>query len=238
MDFDTLFTKHAAASYDKQIYLQAMLGKLGWAFDVNSGVLAFRRPHEAPLQLAAQILGTWSDDTNTWLWSWANDSGVPPTLTASALQLKLLGDAQRIPEFTERELEFTPRINPARLCLVASGMLRASAYFLAPYPRGALYLLIKDPKYKRSITQPVQRVVKAFPLFLSKHFVSDQRAAFVHYLHFYRLKVREDDREVHASSQATREVIGSRAQHLVATFDDANRLTGLRIETNGGKSQS
>jgi hypothetical protein len=233
MNFESLFLRHGAASYDKQIYLQAMLGKLGWAFDMSSGVLAFRRPHEAALQLAVQALGTESEDSGTWLWAWANDSDLPPTLLASALLLRQLGEAQRIPQLSERELRLAPQATAARLCLVASGVLRASAYFRAPYPRGALYLLIKDPKYKRSITQPIQRVVKAFPLFLSKHFVTDQRAAFVHYLRFYRLRVDEDGREVRAMSQASRDVIGSRAQQLMALFDDANRLVSLRLVMPG-----
>jgi hypothetical protein len=229
MDFATLFLRHGAASHDKQIYLQAMLGKAGWAFDLNSGVLAFRRPHEAPLQLAVQAIGTESEDTGTWLWSWANESALPPSLVASALQLKRLGEVEGIPEFTTSELKIAPTVNPGRISLVASGVLRASAYFRAPYPRGALYLLIKDPKYKRSVTQPVQRVVKAFPLFLARYFVADQRAAFMHYLRFYRLHVREDGRAVRASSAPAEGLAGRRAQRLVAEFDDANRLAGLRL---------
>lgn len=227
--FDDLFTKHGAAAYDKQVYLQAQFGKTGWAFDLNTGVLAFRRPHEGPLQLNVQVLGTESDDDKTWLWSWANDSGVPPTLTALALQLRQLGDAGNIEEFTSATLPITPQVNAARISLVASGVLRAGAYFRAPYPRGAAYLLIKDSKYKRSVTRPIQRVSKAFPLFLSKHFVADQRAAFVAYLKFYRLDIHEEDGRVLATVKATArglQMLGQ--QQLVAEFDAANRLVNLK----------
>lgn len=229
MNFADLFIRHGAASYDKQIYLRAMYGKTGWGFDLNTGVLAFRRPHEAPLQLAVEVLGTESEDTNTWLWSWAN-AGVPPTLTASAMQLKQLGEAQGIPEFTKAELDITPAVNPQRIGLVAAGVLRASCFFHAPYPRGALYLLIKDSKYKRSVTRPVRRVVRAFPLFLSRHFVSDQRAAFLNYMQFYRLNVIEEGNRVLAAGAAPRSIHGEGTpEQLVAEFDDANRLMSLQM---------
>lgn len=229
MNFADLFIRHGAASYDKQIYLRAMYGKTGWGFDLNTGVLAFRRPHEAPLQLAVEVLGTESEDTNTWLWSWAN-AGVPPTLTASAMQLKQLGEAQGIPEFTKAELDITAAVNPQRIGLVAAGVLRASCFFHAPYPRGALYLLIKDSKYKRSVTRPVRRVVRAFPLFLSRHFVSDQRAAFLNYLQFYRLNVIEAGNRVLAAGAAPRSIHGEGTpEQLVAEFDDANRLMSLQM---------
>jgi hypothetical protein len=229
MDFDTLFLRHGAASFDKQIYLQAQFGKTGWAFDLNSGVLAFRRPHEAPLQLAVQVLGTESEEVRTWLWSWANESGVPPTLTASALRLKALGEAEGIRELATPELPITPQVNAQRICLVASGVLRASAYFRAPYPRGALYLLIKDPRYKRSVTRPIRRVVRAFPMFLAKHVVADQRAAFLSYLKFYRLKVTEAGSRVTATGSAPRTLKGAGApERLVAEFDQRNRLVRLQ----------
>ncbi len=226
--FNDLFLKHGAAAYDKQLYLQAQFGKAGWAFDLNSGVLAFRRPHEDPLQLSVQVLGTESEETKTWLWSWANNSAVPPTLMASALQLKQLGESQGIEEFASPELPITPEVNPARISLVASGILRASAWFRAPYPRGAAWLLIKDPKYKRSVTKPIQRIAKAFPLFLSKHFVSDQRAAFLHYLKFYRLDVVEQGNDIIASAKAVAGALALGQQQLVAEFDTRNRLVSLK----------
>lgn len=231
MDFTDLFIKHGAASYDKQIYLRAMHGKNGWGFDLNAGVLAFRRPHEAPLQLAVEVLGTESEDTNSWLWSWANH-GVPPTLTALALQIKQLGEAQSIQEFSQAEQDIVPEVNPQRICLVAVGVLRASCFFRAPYPKGALFLLIKDPQYKRSVTHPVRRVVRAFPLFLARHFVADQRAAFMNYLQFYRLNVTEEGNRVLAAGVAPRSIHGMGApEQLVAEFDDANRLISLQLKT-------
>jgi hypothetical protein len=228
--FNDLFTKHGAASFDKQIYLDVMLGKCGWAFDLDSGVLAFRRPHEEDLQLNVQVLGTESEDSNTWLWGWANASGVPDTLLKAAHELKAFGATANIPELTTPELPFSPKVNSQRIAMIASGVLRAGCTFRAKYPHGALHLLIKDPRYKRSVTRPIPRILRVFPMFLSDHYVTNQRAAFISYLNFYRLNVREEDCCVFAAAgTAPSALLGaSTPQQLTAEFDQGNRLINLQ----------
>jgi hypothetical protein len=228
MDLEALFIKHGAASFDKQIYLRAMVGKAGWGFDIQTGVLAFRRPHEEPLQLNAQILGSESDDAHTWLWAWANPTnGYKREFLASAESLRQMGEREGIAAFTEAEQPMTAGINGARLAAIASGELRAGCYFRAPYPRGSLYLLIRDPRFKRPVTQPIPRILKAFPMFLSDYPVRDVRSALLHYLAFYRLDVSESATRVEArANQQARSVIGAEvANLLIAEFDAAGRLT-------------
>lgn len=226
--FQDLFTRHGAASFDKQIYLQAMLGKLGWGFDLDTGLLAFRRPHDEPLQLMVHVLGTESEDRQSWLWAWANDSQMPPARVALALTLKQLGETEHIAELSAGELAITPLVNPARIALVACGILRGGAAFRAPYPHGAIHLLIKDPRYKRSVSRPIERVIRAFPLFLSKHVVDDQRLSFLSYLRFYRLDIHEEGNIVHASMQLSPRGLPTLGQvALTAEFDTQNRLCSL-----------
>lgn len=228
--FEDLFTRHGAASFDKQIYLEAMLGKSGWAFDLNSGVLAFRRPHEEDLQLNVQVLGTESEDSHTWLWGWANPSGIPETLLRSANELKALGATANVPELVTAELPITPRMTPQRIAMVACGVQRAACFFRASYPRGALYLLIKDPRYKRSITRPIPRIARVFPMFLSDYAVADQRTALISYLRFYRLDVQEENRRIVATTRfVSRSLIGTAApQRLIGEFDEEDRLMSLQ----------
>ncbi|MFC1464829.1 MAG: DUF6882 domain-containing protein [Candidatus Brachytrichaceae bacterium NZ_4S206] len=227
--FEDLFTKHGAASFDKQIYLDAMLGKSSWAFDLNSGVLAFRRPHEEDLQLNVQVLGTESEDSHTWLWGWANPSGIPDALLKSANELKAFGATAGVPELVTPELPITPEMNPLRIAMIGCGVQRAGCFFRAPYPRGALYLLIKDPRYKRSVTRPIPRILRVFPMFLSDHRVANPRAALLSYLQFYHLDVREEGRRIIATMKAAaRSLLGAEApQQLVAEFDEQDRLIAL-----------
>lgn len=231
MTFEELFIKHGAASFDKQIYLQAMLGKAGWGLDLTTGVLAFRRPHEEPLQLNVQVLGTESEDSNSWLWGWANaEQGFRAELLLSALEVKVQGDRLGVPELTTAELPLSPRVNGARISAIASGICRAGCYFRAPYPRGALYLLVRDPRFKRPVSQPIQRILRAFPMFLSDNSsIADQREALLGYLQFYKLDVEvQGQRVVARSHKAARTTIGKQlADTLVAEFDAAGRLLSL-----------
>jgi hypothetical protein len=231
MDLDDLFIKHGAASFDKQIYFDAMLGKAGWSFDLANGVLAFRRPHDEPLQLNAQTLGTESDESNTWLWAWANKaSGIPVALLMASLEIKTLGEKERIAELMTPELFLSPKVNGQRLAAIASGVCRAGCYFRAPYPKGALYLLIKDPRFKRPVSRPIQRIARAFPMFLSDNSVSNQREAFVSYAKFYKLDITDEPRRVIVSTtKHTRSEIGLEVSNqLVAEFDANNRLVSMQ----------
>ncbi len=225
--FEELFVRHGAASFDKALYQRAMLGKCGWAFDLNSGVLAFRRPHEGVLQLRVQVLGSESEESRTWLWAWANPSAIPPDLLTVVRELRAAH--AEVPELATPELPITDRVTPERIAMVACGIARAGCVFRAFYPRGALYLLIKDPRYKRSVRRPIARIMRVFPLFIAKHAVADQRAALMHYLRFYRLDVREEGRRVigtyHAAAQAP--LGAAEPLQVVAEFDAAGRLVCL-----------
>ena len=237
ISLDSLFVQHGVASFDKQIYLEAMLGKHRWSFSLNEGTLAFAVPHE-PLQLAFQVLGTESKDSNTWLWAWANtESGIPERVLASARDLRTFGIANGIRELTEPELALNGKIYGNRLASIGCGVLRASCYFRIAYAGGSLYMLIKDPKYKRSITRPLHRVARVFPMFLSDYSGINHRLAYLNYLNFYRLRVREDrgGRRVIASHHirpgaaldALKLEPSDQATELIADFDAADRLMQL-----------
>jgi hypothetical protein len=225
--FEELFVRHGAASFDKELYRQAMLGKCGWAFDLNSGVLAFRRPHEGNLQLRVQVLGSESEESRTWLWAWANPSAIPAELLTVARELRAA--YADVPELSTPELPMSDQVNAQHIVMVACGIARAGCAFRAAYPRGSLYLLVKDPHYKRSVRRPIARILRVFPAFIARYAVADQRAALMHYLRFYRLDVREEGRRVIGTHNAAAHAPLGVAEPLqvVAEFDEAGQLTQM-----------
>ena len=193
-----LFLQHVAASFDKQIYLEAVLRQARWSFSLDEGVLALQLPHEV-LQLTVQILGTESAEDCTWLWAWANaGSGVKPYLLKSAEQLRHLGHERGIVELHTPVLPVSAQVNAGTLTAIASGVCRAGCSFAVPYPGGVLCMLIKDARYKRSIMHPLTRIARVFPLLLQRQPVSNHRQAYINYLKFYRLKVEEQGGQVTA----------------------------------------
>src|SRR3989442_1317459 len=99
-----LFSRSALSSFHKQIYLNELVGAFRWHFDVATGIVSFGKD----LYWHAQILGTESYETNTWLWAWANTgSNLPPALIQASLQMKQLGKQKKIRELTEPQISLT-----------------------------------------------------------------------------------------------------------------------------------
>jgi hypothetical protein len=62
------------AFHDLQGQLQQRLGKVtGFAYDPAHGVLRLDRP-QGPLELSAQVVGSYLPDVFTWMWSWSDEN--------------------------------------------------------------------------------------------------------------------------------------------------------------------
>lgn len=210
-----------------------MYGKARWAFDLSTGVLALTRPHEEPEQLFAQVLGTESDDNGTWLWAWANsDQKFSQPLLQSAEEVREAGLRDSVRELTTGELLLNALVNGATLSAVAGGLCRAGCTFRAPYPRGAMHLIIRDPRFKRPVTQPIQRILRAFPMFLQRYPLRRQREALLHYLDFYRLEVEtQPDAVIATATSQSRNSIGlAPATALIAEFSPTGALTRFEAQ--------
>jgi len=84
-----LLSRHAVASFDKQLHLSELVAEEDWHLDLVSGLLLFCDR----FAWHAQLLGTEAEETHTWLWAWANEtSHIPPYLLQTALQMKALGE--------------------------------------------------------------------------------------------------------------------------------------------------
>ena len=134
--------RQVAIGIDKQLYLAKLFGAADWRFDLSSGLLTL-----GEYRWHVQLLGTEADEGQTWLWAWANEqSGIPTALLGSALTLRMLGEAQNIPELAEAEV-LLGEVNGHVLAIIASGVCRADAYYRCPYEGGAAYLLIRDENF-------------------------------------------------------------------------------------------
>jgi hypothetical protein len=130
-----LANRYLAASFDKQLYLANLIGEADWHLDMAAGLLSFGDRHRWHVQL----LGTEANESQTWLWAWANEaSGIPTQLLGSALTLRMLGEAQGIPELAEAEVPLN-EVNGHVLAMIGSGVCRADAYYRCPYEGGAAF---------------------------------------------------------------------------------------------------
>ncbi|MBL8799294.1 MAG: hypothetical protein JNM56_35740 [Planctomycetia bacterium] len=212
-----LFCRHAAAAFDKQLRLNDLVGEEDWYFNMASGLLSFGQH----LHFHAQVLGTESEETNSWLWAWANEgSNIPPSLLQAVLQLKALGEEQQIAELTTPMLPLS-EIDGHTLAMIASGVCQANAYYRCPYEGGAAFVLIQDDSFPKPTEPPLARIASVFPRAICSIEIPDHRLALLGHLDHYGLAYEQEAGKVLVKENG--ELL------LTATFDELNRLTNLEV---------
>src|SRR5215469_13688843 len=100
--FKDLLARHAGLSFEKQYALTDYLGSHNWLLSQNRDSISFGPGKVFP----AQILGTESQSTYTWLWAWANEaSGLSPDVVQDSIRLRELGKSAGIQELVQPEVE-------------------------------------------------------------------------------------------------------------------------------------
>ncbi len=209
-----LFERHAAASWDKQQALTALIGEHSWQLDTQNGVITVNKRPGFP----AQVLGTESDVSNSWLWGWANKvSPLPEKLLASARELRAIGEKESIVELTQPQIS-RDNVDGHYLSLLASGLCNADCYYRGPYDNGAVFVLISAPAVRQKMDDSAAHLASIFSQVIST-FEMDHRSALRSYLQFKRYAVRETPTEMIGRS--------NRGGELKATFDEAGRVEDL-----------
>lgn len=215
MHLKDLIDEHAVASFDKQMHLRELTANLDWSFQMETGLLSFGNRQ----RWRAQILGTESMSSRTWLWAWANEaSGIPPRLLMAAGVMRHWGERLSIPELTEPEVPLRA-VDGYLLALVASGLCHADGYYRGEYPGGSAYLLVSDENYPRRADCSAARVLSVLPQALTSLPIGNHKTALLAYLKYCGLAGCWDGNTFTAHEQ------GRTA--LTASFDERDRLVQL-----------
>ena len=145
-----LFEEHGLSAFERQLQFADLAGDRDWALDQETGQLRLGDD----LVFAAQILGTTSAGSGTWLWSWANPS-IDEGLKRRASELQGMGQERGIAAFTAAELDLGDIGDGHLLALVASGVLAADAYFRGTHDGGEVYVLVDAPQI-RTASEPAE----------------------------------------------------------------------------------
>lgn len=81
-----LLAEHGLAALDQQLHLDDLVGEADWLLDQDAGTITFGGERACP----AQLLGTVSDRSRSWRWSWANES-IEPTMAKDAESIRAIG---------------------------------------------------------------------------------------------------------------------------------------------------
>lgn len=136
--FQQLFEKHIMISLSRQMALNDFLGDGNWQVDIPSGTLSIADRGE----FAMQVLGTQSDQSNTWLWAWANEqSNLPAPILKTVNRIRAEGETKGIAELTEATFSLDT-IDAHQIAIVCTALAGVDCYYVAGYEGGALFTLI------------------------------------------------------------------------------------------------
>ncbi|MBQ5367222.1 MAG: leucine-rich repeat domain-containing protein [Thermoguttaceae bacterium] len=120
----------------------AVVNGASWGFDGKTGLLSFTFGGIG-VSYAAQVVGTWSEKTQSFLWSWANSS-MPAELTQAAAKAKAVGEERGCPLLTERKLDCDENLAMS-LASAVSVMTDLPICYRAPAGPGLyIYFIFKD----------------------------------------------------------------------------------------------
>ncbi len=226
-----LLNQHIVASYHKQQYLQDAVGERQWSFDLPSGTIFFGEF----LSFSTQVLGTESDASKTWLWSWANNaSGIPAAHLKAAAKLRAIGADNGVDELTSPELA-TKNVSAQDLAMIAAGLFGAGAYYRAPYSGesagggGAVWLILMDPDGRLARRQQVDaaKAVSVFTQALMGLPITDHLTAFKGYMQWLEWPYEKPGTSVVATDPS--------GAQITAQFDAHHRLQSVQAATAGSR---
>lgn len=220
--FRPLLNRFAMPAFERQMVLADMLGDdFDWDLDLKGGTVSFGPGRNWGLQL----LGTRSDETDTWRWAWATKGApVPASALKAAKAVKAMGRKRSVPELLEEE--YPPDavdLDAHMLSMVATGIAELPVYFRFPYSGGALFAGLEIPDFQLPAPDP-QRLAFVIREVCDRMDL-DQRVAIEGYLGGRGAKLSGDkDRLLAAWPDGAQ---------LEVTFDEERRLRDVRPAASG-----
>ncbi|MBF9221315.1 DUF6882 domain-containing protein [Hymenobacter ruricola] len=209
-----LLERYAALAFDKQTDLYEVIGDNSWNVDMAAGTISFGPQLVFPIQ----VLGSFSHQSETWLWAWDNaQSDLPEPLLAQARQLRAYGEQHGIDLLTVNQFDATPNDLHA-IGSIASGMFEASGYYLADYGQGILVVTVESEQIDQGAKHDFARVSTVFPQVIGV-FEMRHRPAFIHY-------ITQKGGTLSETADTVTATLGTST--LTAHFDELGRLAKLQ----------
>ena len=121
------------------------LANYSWHLDQGTGKLIFSKDGVTKVIADAQIVGSYSTYSHTWMWSWANTS-VTDGMKKDLGKVKEYGEMHRYKEFITAKWECDEDY-AATMTAAAGYLLKSKGAYRAPIEDGYVFLLITDIRW-------------------------------------------------------------------------------------------
>jgi hypothetical protein len=106
----------------------------------ETGQLVFSDSGHAKVIADIQFTGSISTISDTWLWSWANDT-IDSRLSQSILEVKEYGRAHSIPQLTQAKWR-GHEVDGWEMTAISAYLLKAAGGYRTPDERGFAYMIL------------------------------------------------------------------------------------------------
>jgi hypothetical protein len=117
-----------------------------WAADYETGRFTMTVGGEAQIAANMQIVGSFSKQSNSWLWAWANETN-EPHLVNEVAELRTLGEVRGISLLEDEYHADVDEAHCWELASLACYLLRYEAVYRAPMDHRYLFFLLKDLRW-------------------------------------------------------------------------------------------
>ncbi len=137
MTLSQLHNQSLVLTFERQDIFSEIIEGLAWSCNMMEGLVTYGE-HVFDMQ----IIGTYSEMEQSWLWGWANtQSGIPEHLLETSLAMKALGEKHGIQDLLSPKLVLDH--DPGHyFSVVASGLIPSSCYVPLLYNGLVVYVLI------------------------------------------------------------------------------------------------
>lgn len=213
MNYSNLIEDFGGISLEKQETLGSIIGDLNWSVDMTTGTLSFGDQ----FKYSIQVIGTYSLESETWLWAWANDK--------ISISEDLLKDAKKLQQYgKENDLDFlvtadfdADMLNVHGLGVIASGVCDASAYYCGNFGQGIVLMTLKSEELDNMEFNEEARILTTFPNLINIFEVDHKRS----------LKAYLEKKGYQLSENGDQLTAAKKGKSLHASFDEKGRLTSL-----------
>jgi hypothetical protein len=216
--FDRLGAAYAAISAQQQEALGDFLPAADWSADLAAGTYT-----QGDVTLRVALLGSFAEESRSWLWGWANPQFGPEH--PAVVNPSAAGARLAIPELTTPELDLSWYDGPARsggdvVAMATTGLIGSPGAIPGSYDGGVAYFAIQDPAAPipgwDSLSAP-RMITSGLTLFPADHRLTVARFFSHHHLPY---------RETETSIVATLPEGGT----CTAEFDDDDRFISLSMD--------
>ena len=224
-DFHQVFSATLGKMTTVQNRFADIVGNLDWNVDFERCEIAF-----GDQIYKIRFIGSESNVSDTWLWGFANQSGLSPEATAFSHEILRAGREWGLQAFSEPSFELDETFNGHTLCIAACGAVSENlCYYGCRHDNGCAFVAITDAP--TSLFEPLgaHEFVKIASGCIQNHDV-DHKIFIKSFLEFNGVKFDEKIEKGGFFKKAKDEIVAKFEKELLIKFDDKGRIAGFKYE--------